>query len=115
LYWVKLRVEGNNGCFNEKDSLIPVYNKIYLFIPNAFSPNGDGLNETFKPVGEFKYIKEYRMEIFHRWGGKVFETTNIHHGWDGGSYLSSAYLYRIYAMDVFGNKEYYNGTLHLMR
>jgi gliding motility-associated-like protein len=115
MYWVKLRVEGNNGCFNEKDSLIPVYKKIYLFIPNAFSPNGDGLNETFKPVGVYKYIKEYRMEIYHRWGGKVFETTNIHHGWDGGSYLSSAYLYRIYAMDVFGNKEYYKGTLHLMR
>jgi hypothetical protein len=55
------------------------------------------------------------MEIYHRWGGKVFDTTDIHHGWDGGTYLSSAYLYRIYAMDIFGNKEYYKGMLYLIK
>lgn len=59
--------------------LFPDFN---LFIPNAFSPDGNNKNEVYKVVGS-KYVYKYKMTIFNRWGEKVFETNNINEGWDG--------------------------------
>ena len=52
-----------------------------FFIPNAFSPNGDGVNDTLYVRGNC--IDELRFSIFDRWGEKMFETTDIQKGWDG--------------------------------
>ena len=52
-----------------------------LFFPNAFSPNGDGLNDTFHPVGN--EVPDYSMNIFNRWGELLYETTSMEPGWDG--------------------------------
>jgi gliding motility-associated-like protein len=52
-----------------------------LYIPNAFTPDGDGLNDVFQVYGEG--IVEYRMLIFDRWGRKVFETEDINQAWLG--------------------------------
>ena len=61
-----------------------------IFVPNAFSPNGDGLNDVFRPRGEG--IESMIMAVFDRWGNKVFEGSDIDVGWDGtwnGQALSS--------------------------
>lgn len=52
-----------------------------IFIPNAFSPNGDGKNDLLTFHGS--YVLEFHLEIFSRWGEKVFETHDIHASWDG--------------------------------
>jgi gliding motility-associated-like protein len=52
-----------------------------LFVPNAFSPNGDGVNDVFKPVADCDIV--YSMQIFNKWGAIVFSTNNIEVGWDG--------------------------------
>jgi gliding motility-associated-like protein len=52
-----------------------------LYIPNCFTPNGDGKNEVFMPKGDG--ITSYDMKIFNRWGQLIFETTDINQGWDG--------------------------------
>lgn len=69
-----------------------------MFIPNAFTPNGDGLNDTFKPASACPVIY-YRMMIFNRWGEKLFETGDISEGWDGGKNgkpcPGDAYVYMI--------------------
>ena len=55
-----------------------------VFVPNAFSPNGDGTNdqlETFISVD--LPLKEYQFSVFNRWGSKVFSTNDIDTGWDG--------------------------------
>ncbi len=52
-----------------------------LFLPNAFTPNGDGLNDTFGPVT--RGIKSYSMVIHNRWGEKVFESDDPEVRWDG--------------------------------
>jgi gliding motility-associated-like protein len=54
---------------------------LYIYSPNAFTPNSDELNNTFKPVGA--NILNFHMQIYDRWGTKLFETTDITHGWDG--------------------------------
>lgn len=54
----------------------------YVYFPTAFSPNGDGVNETFKP----KYspdLQKFQILIYNRWGEMVFETNDINQGWDG--------------------------------
>jgi len=52
-----------------------------LYIPNAFTPDKDGLNDVFKPVGIG--VTKYHLMIFTRWGDKIFDSTNMNDGWDG--------------------------------
>jgi gliding motility-associated-like protein len=52
-----------------------------LFIPDAFTPNGDGVNDIFIPIGY--NIKTFVMQIYNRWGRKEFETNQIDKGWTG--------------------------------
>jgi len=56
-------------------------NTCFLIFPNAFSPNNDGINDLFKPLNRF--VLDYSLKIFNRWGQKVFESDNIDFGWNG--------------------------------
>lgn len=73
-------------------------NKCKLYIPNAFSPNGDGVNDFFKPVANCS-LQEFEMKIFDRWGTLIYQTKNIDRGWDGNyrgqEAESTAYAYYI--------------------
>lgn len=74
--------------------------------PNAFTPNGDGHNETFKPLITCP-ADEYQLEIFDRWGRKIFETTDPELGWDGNIKGQAApvdtYVYRVQFYTVNGS------------
>lgn len=52
-----------------------------IFVPNVFSPNDDGFNDIFKPLGTEPY--EYELRIYDRWGNLVFESKELDKGWDG--------------------------------
>ena len=54
-----------------------------LLMPNAFSPNGDGINDIYKPKNGYQNITEFHAYIFNRWGQKLFEWTDPATGWDG--------------------------------
>jgi gliding motility-associated-like protein len=54
-----------------------------LFIPNSFTPNGDGLNDIFSPAGNYENIIDFYMVIYNRWGQLIFETRDKNKGWDG--------------------------------
>lgn len=54
-----------------------------LEMPNAFSPNGDGINDIYKAKDTHKSIVDFHAYIFNRWGQKLFEWTDINSGWDG--------------------------------
>lgn len=74
-------VEDNNGCKAGDGATVKRLCDFTFYMPNAFSPNGDGKNDVFAPV--FSDITDYKIEIFDRWGAKVFESTNPAYGWDG--------------------------------
>ncbi len=81
--WV---VVDKDGCLSGDTVFIevePIQNQ--LFFPTAFSPNGDGNNDFFVPLGNTDDISFYQFLIFNRWGQLVFETENPHEGWDGNS------------------------------
>ncbi len=72
-----------DGC-SDNACITIVVNEIYcdeLFIPNAFSPNGDNQNDVIMVFS--KCIKNINFTIYDRWGNEVFETKDIKHGWDG--------------------------------
>ena len=78
-YWVK--VTNQYGC---KDADTILVNELGLNVPNAFSPNGDGLNDRFRIKG-FEKNETVLLQIFNRWGNLIFETNDLDKGWDGTS------------------------------
>ncbi len=90
---------------------------LQVFVPNSFTPNNDGLNDTFTAKGLF--IKEYSMEIYSSWGELLYHTTDLEQGWNGvykGSLIPEAtYVYKIQATDSKGRSLTMNGTVHLLR
>lgn len=80
-YW--LTVKDANGC-SGTDSITIFEKKCRrgVYIPSAFTPNGDGKNDVFKPV-LFGKVKQYRFAVYNRWGAVVFQTSEPQKGWDG--------------------------------
>lgn len=117
-YWVTA-TSPNADC-RASDSIF-ITRDCYLNIPNAFSPDGDGLNEYFFPRELLSSgVKLFRMNIYNRWGENIFTTTAIDgRGWDG-KYNSKAQpmgVY-VYVMDVEflnGVKKTFKGNVTLMR
>jgi gliding motility-associated-like protein len=85
--------------------------------PNVFTPNGDNLNDTYGV--ESKFIKEFEMIIFNRWGEGVFQTNNIAGRWDGrykNSFAPSGeYTVKIVATDQRNRKYVFTEMIKLMR
>lgn len=114
-----VRIVDANGCeLVYEIDVTERYPKI--FIPNAFSPNGDTENDEFKPVAECE--SNYYMQLFNRWGTVVFSTEDINEGWDGSYENEEApagiYSYLIfYAGSVNGVdfEETYRGSFKLIR
>ena len=72
----------SHGCLDSAYVTITVDSTSHEGIPGAFSPNGDGLNDVWHPVG-LKYQKLVEYRIFNRWGQQVFYSNDINKGWDG--------------------------------
>jgi gliding motility-associated-like protein len=116
-YVVALIVKTNNGCTDTILKPIVVGEDFGLYVPNAFTPNADGMNDIFQPKG-FGIVK-YTMQIFDRWGEKIFETSEFEQGWDGTyrGKLSQddSYTWLINATDVFGKAHEYTGHVILIK
>ncbi len=89
-----------NGTCKYKDSLALGYTMCNFWIPNSFSPDNDGLNETFRPSGFPP--ENYEMLIFDRWGKLIYSTEEFEKGWDGKIEGVLAPV-GIYVYKIFGN------------
>ena len=65
-----------------------------IFVPNVFTPNGDGKNDVLKVYGN--YLASMRFSIFNQWGELIFVSTNLNTGWDG-TYKNKAQPVGVYA------------------
>jgi gliding motility-associated-like protein len=92
------QVAVTNGCGTLTDSINVTYQNCdcYLYIPNSFTPNDDGLNPKFSPVTTCN-MKSYRFIIFDRWGKELFSTDNLTVKWDGTSQNKTPYPIGVYA------------------
>jgi len=88
-----------------------------IFIPNAFTPNGNGRNEEFR--AECSGGKDFTMKIYSRWGEKLFETNDPKKGWDGtynGKEVPiGVFVYYIQVADYKDKIYDFNGTIQLLR
>jgi large repetitive protein len=108
-----LTVTNANGCV-ESDS-VTVTVRILLTIPDAFTPNNDGVNDTWE-IGNISKHPEVSVEIFDRWGGKVFSSRGYEKPWDGtlnGTALPVATYY--YIIDPGNGEKPKAGSLTIIR
>jgi gliding motility-associated-like protein len=83
-YSVKLEGKNQNGCIASQTHLVEVKNLISVKFPDAFTPDGDGINDYYGPIfSPEEEIIEFNMQIFNEYGMIVFESTNIDNLWDG--------------------------------
>ncbi len=107
ILWVEAVNKGCKSSDTLRIKVIPQQEK--LFFPNAFTPNGDGINDVFAPVGQLDNAAQYHLMIYDRWGQLIYESVDPHIGWNGNSTGSGVYIYKvIYEMtDCAGNDKSY--------
>jgi gliding motility-associated-like protein len=105
------------GCKASDDVCVEITTNSEMFIPNSFTPNDDGLNDVFFVYG-FS-LPEIKIEIFDRWGEKVFSSNNQKIGWDG-TYKGTAcksdiYVYNLSYKSLNGKKQFKTGHVSINR
>ena len=119
LYAVKLFVIDNNGCFDSIVKEILVIEPELFYIPNSFSPNGDGLNDVFYSKTSEKFLQDYRLIIFNKWGELLFETHDISASWNGkykGTLLKEdIYVYKIEYSPYRDSHKQFVGHVNLIK
>ena len=108
----------SNRCFSSDTiNVIVIQDCGDMFVPNAFSPNGDGVNDELKVNGAC--LQTLTFMIFNRWGEKVFETTDVNVGWDGtyhGDKLNTGvFVYRLEGKTIEGKGYSSKGNITLIR
>ncbi|HAH60045.1 MAG TPA: PKD domain-containing protein, partial [Bacteroidales bacterium] len=102
------------GCTNlEKVTLIDTW--FPFNIPNAFTPNGDGLNDTFKPVVNAELVRQFSMSIYNKWGQRIFETSNAAEGWNGEDALPGVYNWVISYSNFVGKVYQMKGVVMMVK
>lgn len=114
-----LKVTDSDGCIGTDSIRVYVNNDKVLYIPNAFSPNGDGENDIFKIYTYNNAIRNLTFQVHNRWGELLFQTNNMNEGWDGtknGKVLDTGvYIYTVYVIFLDGNSNKKKGSVTLLK
>ena len=118
-YNVVLTVTDEYGCTDTDTIPIVIFEGIEVWIPNAFSPNGDGLNDEFGPICNAFSLNGYEMIIYDRWGKQCFYSNDYFNRWNGfvdGSrvLVNTVFVYRITIYDLLGKDYIYTGRVSLI-
>jgi len=119
-YEVTLLVVSNYGCVDSTIKIIKIDDEFMIYVPNAFSPNGDGVNDGFFAKGEG--IKDFKLMIFDRWGNLTFISDDITKAWDGrfmggkGEIVQEdVYVWKIELKNYKGEPRQLSGTVSLLK
>jgi gliding motility-associated-like protein len=116
-YETKVKVTTDIGC--AKDAIVDIYGNILFYIPTAFTPDNDGLNDALVIHG--RQVRLYEIWIYNRWGEQVFHSTDLDEPWtgdvNGGEYYApnGVYHWVIKAAGFDTDAQEYRGFVHLMR
>ncbi len=110
-------VSSDMSGFSSHSNVVEAREELTLFVPTAFTPNGDGQNDVFRIKG--KYVKSFSMTIYNNWGEAIFHSDTLAKTWNGKKYTEDApsgvYSYIIEATDYQGNIHNQSGTITLIR
>ncbi|MEI6766526.1 MAG: gliding motility-associated C-terminal domain-containing protein [Bacteroidota bacterium] len=109
IHEVKLIVESGHNCDDTIIKTVEVLPEMLVFIPNAVSPNGDGINDVWKPVFTNTDAKAYSLHLYDGWGKELWKTTNPAEAWDcsfnGETVKEGVYVWIVFFRDPRG-KDY---------
>jgi gliding motility-associated-like protein len=120
-YCTSLIVTNQYGCWATTSNCLFIEPYFTLYVPNAFTPNDDGLNDFFLPVGNDVDPDNYELMIFDRWGNLIFQTKTWGEGWNGtvknGSKVAQidAYVWKINLKDHAGQRHQLIGHVSLLK
>lgn len=118
-YCTILKVQNQQGCVDSTEHCVVVVPEFIFYIPNAFTPNDDNINDRFTGTGIG--INAFKMSIFDRWGKMIFSTDNINDPWDGkankGQEVAQqdVYSYLVEITDIFEKPHRIVGHVSLIR
>lgn len=116
-YVITLMLVSNQGCVDTVQGVVRVEEDFSYYIPNAFTPNGDGVNDVFRGYGVS--INTYTMNIYNRWGELLYTTNNADAPWDGKVNKelveNGVYVYRILVTDYHNLKHTFVGHVSVVR
>lgn len=118
-YMITLIVHNSDGCYDTVSHPVEIGPEFTFFIPNAFTPNGDSINDFF--FGSGIGIIKYDLWIFDRWGNMIFHGRDLNEKWDGkangGDNMAQidVYVWKVELTDVFEKKHFYIGTVTLVK
>lgn len=114
----QLTVTSDDGCVASDSVNVKIFHGSFVFVPNGFTPNGDGLNEWLKP-SMIGVAKLYYFSVYNRWGQLLFTTTEEGKGWNGRSGTAEQpagiYIWILKAIDYVGTVLQKRGTTALIR
>jgi len=119
VFTITLITSTQYNCIDTTYETVIIEPDFQFYIPNAFSPNDDGINDTFSGKGIF--ITKYEMSIFDRWGNLIFFTDDLNKPWDGKANYGKetaqmdVYIYSIKLTDINKQKHNYKGIVTLVR
>lgn len=116
-YTVTMITTNNDGCSDTTEITVVVEPESTIYLPNAFTPNGSGLNDFFLAYGT--NINNFTMLVFDRWGNLLFESNDIYKGWDGkfkGQLVQEdVYVWKITYTDSHNKKKKAIGHVTVIR
>ena len=117
---VTLVVKSDKGCSDTITKSLFVNEDFGVFVPNTFTPNGDGLNDLFFAKGYG--ITKFEFEVYDRWGEKLFSSTDINEAWDGSmtargnkQIKEGIYTWRMKLVNVYGKTKELTGHVTLIK
>ena len=113
-----VQVTDQYDCIGYDSVIIKIINGPEIYVPTAFSPNGDGLNDIFKPLVA-GMAKEIFFRVYNRFGELVYESSDFSKGWDG-TYKGkqqplATYVWNVRGIDAFGKPHEKKGYVVLVR
>ena len=119
IYAVTLYVENSLGCKDSAVTYVTIDDIFALYVPNAFTPNENGLNDVFKVAGRGIDLTTFKMRIFNRWGTEIWMSADLYEGWDGRIHGDESpqgvYVYVVTLRDLNHLQHTYRGSFTLYR
>ncbi len=120
VYLVRLVVASEFGCMDSTQQYVLIDGEMFIYTPNAFTPNNDGLNDVFLPVVSGLEPGSYELMVFNRWGEMVFYSTDPTRGWDGRfngeTVKPDNFAYKLKAKSVYSKeKQEVMGSFRMIR
>lgn len=120
-YCTNLVVHNAYGCMSNIEYCLIIDPYYSIYVPNAFTPNEDGINDYFFPVMQHVLEEGYALQIFDRWGNLIYETEDIHASWNGKANNGSevvqmdTYVWKIRVKDYTGGRHQLIGHVSVIK